>query len=74
MKRKTFDIFIAPTAQSTEGEIDKFYSTLDDSKAQCKLLEINIVMDDLNVRVGKERDGEIAGKFEQGTRNKFDAK
>lgn len=57
LKLEPFNISVvgeyALTAQSTEEEIEEFYCTLDNTKAQCKPQEITIVIRDLNVRVGK---------------------
>lgn len=65
-KGKPFNISViviyAPRAQST-GRKYKFYSRLDNTKTQCKLQEITIILGDLNTNVGKEREGEIVGKF-----------
>ena len=53
----------APTAESTEEEIDIFYETLEEAKAQCKSDEINIIMGDLNAKVGHGQDGMTVGEF-----------
>lgn len=67
-KRSCFNISIVNaytlTEQSMVGEIDKFYCTLDNAKAQCKLQEITVVMGNLNAKVGNEWDGETVCKFE----------
>lgn len=47
------------TEESTEEEIEKFYCMIDDAKIQCKSQGITIIMRDLNIKVGKERDEEI---------------
>lgn len=44
-------------------KIDKFYCILDNIKAQYKSQKIEIVMENLNAKVGTERAGEIFGKF-----------
>lgn len=49
----------APTEESTEKEIGKFYCIIGDAKIQCKSQGITIIMGDLNVKSGKERDEEI---------------
>jgi len=59
----------APTAESTEEEIDIFYETLEKAKAQCKSYEINIIMGDLNAKVEHGQDGKTVGKFGVRERN-----
>ena len=58
----------APTAESTEGEIDIFYETLENAKAQCKSDEINIIMGDLNAKVEHGQDSKTVGEFGVGER------
>jgi len=53
----SFIVVYAPTAESTEEEIDIFYETLEKAKAQYISDEINIIMGDLNAKVGREQDG-----------------
>lgn len=62
-------IVCAPTSDSSEQEMDQFYNTLDNAKLQCKSQEINIVMGDLNAKVGEEQDSDVTGKHGLGTRN-----
>lgn len=62
-------IVCAPTSDSSEQEMDQFYNTLDNAKLQCKSQEINIVMGDLNAKVGEEQDSDVAGKHGLGTRS-----
>lgn len=69
LKGKHFNIAIivvyAPTAQSTEEKIYNFYNSMNNDK--CKLQEITIIMEDLNVKVGKVQEGEIVVKFRLGS-------
>ncbi|MGX9987587.1 reverse transcriptase domain-containing protein [Soonwooa purpurea] len=62
-------VVYAPTAQSNDEEIDTFYTTLDNARAQLKSQEIIIVMGDLNAKVGSDTAGETTGKYGLGTRN-----
>lgn len=59
----------APTSESTEEEIQKFYNDLNTAMRQCKHHEVNIVMGDLNAKVGEEQDTDVTGKFGLGRRN-----
>lgn len=58
------------TTQCTGEETETFYCSLNNTKAQCKTQEVNIVMANLNAKVSKEGDGEIVSKSELRTRNK----
>ncbi|XP_042862524.1 craniofacial development protein 2-like [Penaeus japonicus] len=75
LKGSPFNISIilvyAPTSDSSEDDIDKFYETLEEAKGQCKSQEIIIVMGDLNAKVGQDQgDGDgIIGKHGLGIRN-----
>lgn len=60
--------------QHIEGEIQKFYSTLDKAKAQCKSQETIIIIIELNAKIGKERIGEIVDNFGRGTRKEHGEK
>ena len=62
-------VVYAPTAESTEEEIDIFYETLGNAKTQCESDEINIIMGDLNAKVEHGQDGKIVGEFGVGERN-----
>ena len=43
--------------------MDEFYQKLDKARAQAKSHEINLVMGDLNARIGQGRDGSLVGSF-----------
>ncbi|XP_072021160.1 craniofacial development protein 2-like [Amphiura filiformis] len=43
-------VVYAPTAESTEEEIDAFYDKLEEAKSQCKSDEIQLIMGDLNAK------------------------
>ena len=68
----TFNLAIivvyAPTAESTEEEIDSFYEILEEAKSQCRTNEITI-MGDLNAKVGSGREGKTVGPHGLGERN-----
>ena len=59
----------APTAESSEEDIDDFYEQLEQAMDQCKSQEVIIVMGDLNAKVGNERVGHIVGGHGLGTQN-----
>ena len=59
----------APTSESTEEEIDKFYTELDKTLKETKKEELNVILGDFNAKVGKGIDGEVVGEFGLGTRN-----
>ena len=69
----TFDISIiqvyAPTADSSEDDIELFYEQLDEAKRQCKSQDIIIVMGDLNAKVGSEEIEQVSGKYGLGVIN-----
>ena len=73
LKGHPFNISIiqvyAPTSESDEEEIDKFYDMLDKAKGQCKSQEVVIIMGDLNAKVGSGKYGDVAGKYGLGIRN-----
>ena len=54
-------VVYAPTAESTEEEIDGFYEILAEDKSQCRTNEITIIMGDLNAKVGSGREGKTVG-------------
>ncbi|XP_072041151.1 craniofacial development protein 2-like [Amphiura filiformis] len=62
-------VVYAPTAESTEEEIDVFYDKLEEVKSQCKSDEIQLIMGDLNAKVGQGQDGKTVGKFGLGDRH-----
>ena len=59
---------------STEEEIDAFYKTLEEAKSQCKPNEVNIIIGDLNAKVGSGTDGRTVGPHGTGERNKHGEK
>ena len=59
----------APTAESTEEEIERFYQTLEDSLKLTKKHEINIVMGDFNAKIGQGTVENVVGRYGLGTRN-----
>ena len=65
----TIIVVYAPTTGSTEEEIDAFYETLEEAKSQCKPNEVNIIIGDLNAKVGSETDGRTVGPHGTGERN-----
>ena len=73
IKGKPFDISViqlyAPTADSSEEEIDLFYEQLDEAKRQCKSQDVIIVMGDLNAKVGNEEIEQVTGRFGLGEMN-----
>ena len=59
----------APTCDGSEEEVNQFYGELSEVMEQCKRHEINIVMGDLNSKVGRGRDGDVVGPWGLGDRN-----
>ena len=59
----------APTCEGSEEEVNKFYEDLDEVMEQCKRHEINVVIGDLNSKVGRGRDGDAVGLWGIGHRN-----
>ena len=49
----------APTKDSTEEELENFYEKLTKAREQCKEHEINIIMGDLNAKLGRGRQDSI---------------
>ncbi|GFO41248.1 craniofacial development protein 2 [Plakobranchus ocellatus] len=59
----------APTANSNDEDLDKFYNELDTAKTQCKSQDPLIIMGDFNAKVGTEKVDDIVGKHGLGIRN-----
>lgn len=59
----------APTTDNTDEEVEEFYSQVDNAMKQCKNREINIVMGDVNAKVGCEPIEDIVGSFGMGKIN-----
>ncbi|GFN95634.1 endonuclease-reverse transcriptase [Plakobranchus ocellatus] len=59
----------APTANSNDEDLDKFYNDLDTAKTQCKSQDLLIIMGDFNAKVGTEKVDYIVGKHGLGIRN-----
>ena len=65
----TIIVVYASMTGSTEEEIDAFYKTLEEAKSQCKPNEVNIIIGDLNAKVGSKTDGRTVGPHGAGERN-----
>lgn len=59
----------APTSEAEDEEVEQFYESLDKGFRQCKSYEINLVMGDLNAKIGQGRVGRVVGPFGLGERN-----
>ncbi|GFO25062.1 phosphoethanolamine N-methyltransferase-like [Plakobranchus ocellatus] len=59
----------APTANSNDEDLDKFYNDLDTAKTQCKSQVPLIIMGDFNTKVSTEKVDDIVGKHGLGIRN-----
>ena len=59
----------APTSDSSEEEIEKFYDTLEEAKRQCGSQDNIIIMEDLNAKVGSALYKDIVGKHGLGFQN-----
>ncbi|GFO47125.1 craniofacial development protein 2-like protein [Plakobranchus ocellatus] len=62
----------APTANSNDEDLDKFYNELDTAKTQCKSQDLLTIMGDFNAKVGTEKVDDIIGKHGLGIRNERD--
>ena len=73
IKGKPFNLSIivvyAPTSDSDEADIDRFYDQLEKAKSQCKSQEVVLVIGDLNAKVGHGAEGKIKGKYGLGEQN-----
>ena len=59
----------APTSESSDEEIDKFYEDLDKAKRYLKSQDIKVIMGDFNAKVGDERVEDIVGPWGLGKLN-----
>ncbi|GFN88800.1 endonuclease-reverse transcriptase [Plakobranchus ocellatus] len=59
----------APTANSNDEGLDKFYNESDTARTQCKSQDPLIIMGDFNANVGTEKVDDIVGKHGLGIRN-----
>ena len=73
LQGKAFNINIiqvyAPTEDSTEEELEDFYEELTRIREQCKNHDVNIVMGDMNAKVGNKRHEDIVGQDGLGEKN-----
>ena len=58
----------APTEDSTEEELENFYEKLTSARKQCKEDQKNIIMGDLNAKVGRGRQEDAVGEIWTGRR------
>ena len=68
----TIIVVYAPMTGTTDEEIDD--KTLEEAKSQCKPNEVNIIVGDLNAKVGSGTDGRTVGVHETGERNEHGEK
>ncbi|XP_030747721.1 craniofacial development protein 2-like [Sitophilus oryzae] len=59
----------APTTDAADQDLEQFYSDVKDLLKLTKKHEVNIIMRDLNAKLGKGRYENIIGPFGLGTRN-----
>lgn len=59
----------APTSNSTDNEIEEFYSDLEMLVKNLKKHDVNIIMGDFNAKIGKGKVENIVGNFGLGLRN-----
>lgn len=73
IKAKPFDLNIiqsyAPTSESNEQEIENFYEQLRAALKHTKKEEINIIMGDMNAKIGQGKVEDVVGDFGLGVRN-----
>lgn len=64
MKGKSFNISILLVhRQQKVRKKKKNKCTQDNAKTQCKSQKMTIIMEDLNTKVGKDKNGEVFGKL-----------
>jgi exonuclease III len=67
VKGNPFNISIiqayAPTTDADDEEIEEFYDKLDQAYKQCKSAKIQIVMGDINAKIGRGKEVPVAGPF-----------
>ena len=70
---KQFNIAIvqvyAPTSAITDDDIEEFYNLVESTLDQVKSNELLVVMEDLNAKVGQERNRNIVGPRGMGENN-----
>lgn len=59
----------APTCDGDDHEVEEFYEGIDQLLKSVKSQDINIIIGDLNAKVGQGEEGKIVGKFGLGKRN-----
>ncbi|XP_063391819.1 uncharacterized protein LOC134677313 [Cydia fagiglandana] len=59
----------APTCDGDDQEVEEFYEGIEQLLKSVKSQDINIIMGDLNAKVGQGEEGKIVGKFGLGKRN-----
>ena len=68
-----FDVSIiqiyAPTAESSDEDIENFYNNLEKAKQQCKSQDVLIIQGDFNAKVGEERFENTVGPHGLGITN-----
>ncbi|KAG1673509.1 Craniofacial development protein 2 [Nymphon striatum] len=78
LEAKPLDIGIiqvyAPTSDSEDEEVERFYEEIDRAKAYLKSQDIKIVMGDFNAKVGNQRVDNTVGPWGIGTENERGSK
>jgi len=73
IKAKPFDLNViqayAPTSESNDTEIEEFYEQLKAALKHTKKEEVNIILGDMNAKVGKGIVEHVVGGFGLGVRN-----
>ena len=59
----------APTSEANENELESFYTDVQEAFNIAKNHEVNIVMGDLNAKIGKGKEDSLIGQFGLGDRN-----
>lgn len=59
----------APTSDSNDADIEKFYADLEELLKNNKRHEVTIIMGDFNAKIGRGKVDNIVGKFGLGVRN-----
>ena len=59
----------APTSESSDDELEKFYFQVEEGMKQCKSNELLLVMGDFNAKVGSEKAEHVTGSHGLGVMN-----
>ena len=58
-----------PTTSPEDEEVDTIYDTIENIAKPSKNNEVNVIIGEMNAKVGKEKEGKIAGSYGLGKCN-----